>query len=170
MSIPVGALSHQLSPKGPQVPRAKGSWVHIPGWQTLEEPVPDSFLPLRSSPGLGWFRNAWQVHQCLSAAGSLPSQLCDQRLLSRESALPQPRDHRLSLFICAYSAMRSAPDSHLINDYQLLDQLLSTTLCLQPQGCLRRGVRASGPSQERTWESGAFGLWPHPRGSSRISS
>ena len=32
------------------------------------------------------------------------------------------------------------------------------------------GVRASGPSQERTGESGAFGLWPHPRGSSRISS
>ena len=43
-------------------------------------------------------------------------------------------------------------------------------LCLHPQGCLRRGVRASGPSQERTGESGAFGLWPHPRGSSRISS
>ena len=41
---------------------------------------------------------------------------------------------------------------------------------LHPQGCLRRGVRASGPSQERTGESGAFGLWPHPRGSSRISS
>ena len=43
-------------------------------------------------------------------------------------------------------------------------------LCLHPQGCLRRGVRASGPSQERTGESGAFGMWPHPRGSSRISS
>ena len=27
-------------------------------------------------------------------------------------------------------------------------------LCLYPQGCLRRGVRASGPSQERTGESG----------------
>ena len=27
-----------------------------------------------------------------------------------------------------------------------------------------------GHSQERTGESGAFGLWPHPRGSSRISS
>ena len=66
VSIPVGALSHQLSPKGPQVPRAKGSWVHIPGWQTLEEPVPDSFLPLRSSPGLGWFRNAWQVATSVS--------------------------------------------------------------------------------------------------------
>ena len=35
---------------------------------------------------------------------------------------------------------------------------------------VRRGVRASGPSQERTGESGAFGLWPHPRDSSRISS
>ena len=34
-------------------------------------------------------------------------------------------------------------------------------LCLDPQGCLRRGVRASGPSQERTGESGAFGMW-HP--------
>ena len=43
-------------------------------------------------------------------------------------------------------------------------------LCLHPQGCLRRGVRASGPSQGRTGESGAFGNWPHPRGSSRISS
>ena len=46
----------------------------------------------------------------------------------------------------------------------------SKKMNLQPQGCLRRGVRASGPSQERTGESGAFGLWPHPRGSSRISS
>ena len=43
-------------------------------------------------------------------------------------------------------------------------------LCLHPQGFLRRGVRASGPSQERTGESGAFGMWHHPRGSSRISS
>ena len=43
-------------------------------------------------------------------------------------------------------------------------------LCLHQQGCLRRGVRASGPSQGRTGESGAFGMWPHPRGSSRISS
>ena len=34
----------------------------------------------------------------------------------------------------------------------------------------RRGVRASGPSQGRTGESGAFGMWPHTRGSSRISS
>ena len=24
-------------------------------------------------------------------------------------------------------------------------------MCLHPQGCLGRGVRASGPSQERTW-------------------
>ena len=43
-------------------------------------------------------------------------------------------------------------------------------LCLHPQGFLRRAVRASGPSQERTGESGAFGMWHHPRGSSRISS
>ena len=40
----------------------------------------------------------------------------------------------------------------------------------KPVKNIRRGVRASGPSQERTGESGAFGLWPHPRGSSRISS
>ena len=26
-------------------------------------------------------------------------------------------------------------------------------------------IIASGPSQERTGESGAFGMWPHPRGS-----
>ena len=31
-------------------------------------------------------------------------------------------------------------------------------LCLHPQGCLRRGVRASGPSQERTGESSLW-LW-----------
>ena len=41
---------------------------------------------------------------------------------------------------------------------------------LHPQGCLRRGVRASGPSQGRTGESGAFGMWHYPRGSSRIFS
>ena len=35
---------------------------------------------------------------------------------------------------------------------------------------LGSGSRASGPSQEQTGESGAFGMWPHPRGSSRISS
>ena len=35
---------------------------------------------------------------------------------------------------------------------------------------IARPGRVSGPSQERTGESGAFGLWPHPRGSSRISS
>ena len=37
---------------------------------------------------------------------------------------------------------------------------------LQSMGLsLRRGVRASGPSQGRTGESGAFGMWPHTRGS-----
>ena len=51
-----------------------------------------------------------------------------------------------------------------------VEHLFMCLLCLHPQGCLRRGVRATGPSQERTGESGAFGLWPHPRGSSRISS
>ena len=29
---------------------------------------------------------------------------------------------------------------------------------------------ASGTSQGRTGDSGAFGMWHHPRGSSRISS
>ena len=43
-------------------------------------------------------------------------------------------------------------------------------LCLPPQGCLQRGVRASGSFQERTGKSGSFGMWQHPRGSSRISS
>ena len=37
-------------------------------------------------------------------------------------------------------------------------------LCLHPQGCLRRGVRASGSSQERTGKSGSFRMWHHPRG------
>ena len=36
-------------------------------------------------------------------------------------------------------------------------------LCLQPQGCRRRGVRASGSSQERIGKSGSFGMWHHPR-------
>ena len=31
-------------------------------------------------------------------------------------------------------------------------------LCLHPQGCLRRGVRATGPFQERTGEWGSFGM------------
>ena len=40
------------------------------------------------------------------------------------------------------------------------------------QGCIPKWLlgRPDDPSQERTGESGAFGLWPHPRGSSRISS
>ena len=41
---------------------------------------------------------------------------------------------------------------------------------LHPQGCLRRGVRASGSYPERTGKSGSFGMWHHPRGSSQISS
>ena len=32
-------------------------------------------------------------------------------------------------------------------------------LCLHSQGCLRRGVRASGSYQERTGKSGLFGTW-----------
>ena len=37
-------------------------------------------------------------------------------------------------------------------------------LCLHPQGCLRRGVRASGSYQERTGKSGSFGMRHHTRG------
>jgi len=37
-------------------------------------------------------------------------------------------------------------------------------LCLHPQGCLRKGVRASGSYQERTGKSGSFSVWHHPRG------
>ena len=33
-------------------------------------------------------------------------------------------------------------------------------LCLHPQGCLRRGVRASGPSQERTGNRGRWACGP----------
>ena len=42
--------------------------------------------------------------------------------------------------------------------------------CLPPQGCLQRGVRASGSFQERTGTSGSFDMWHHPCGLSRISS
>ena len=35
---------------------------------------------------------------------------------------------------------------------------------LHPQGCLRRGVRASGSYPERTGKSGSFGMWHNPRG------
>ena len=37
-------------------------------------------------------------------------------------------------------------------------------MCLHLQGCFRRGVRASGSSQEQTGKSGSFGMWHHPRG------
>ena len=39
-----------------------------------------------------------------------------------------------------------------------------------PTGLPSKRGTSSGSSQERTGESGAFGLWPHPRGSSPISS
>ena len=40
----------------------------------------------------------------------------------------------------------------------------SFLLCLHPQGCLRRGVRASGSPQVRTGKSGSFSMLHHPRG------
>ena len=43
-------------------------------------------------------------------------------------------------------------------------------LCLHSQGCLWRGVRASGSYQERTGKSGLFGTWHLTHGWSRISS
>ena len=43
-------------------------------------------------------------------------------------------------------------------------------LCLHPQGCLRRGFRASVSYEERTRKSRSFSIWHHPRGLSRISS
>ena len=36
-------------------------------------------------------------------------------------------------------------------------------LCLHPQGCLQRGVRASGSFQERTRKLGSFSMWHHPQ-------
>ena len=72
-----------------------------------------------SSPGTPYCcqNNPFTLHQCLSAAGSLPSQLRDQRLLSRESALPQPRDHSLS-------ASLSEPVIRLISTYQQVEECL----------------------------------------------
>ena len=43
-------------------------------------------------------------------------------------------------------------------------------LCLHPQGCLQRGVRASGSFQERTGKLGSFSMWYPPEATSRISS
>ena len=40
----------------------------------------------------------------------------------------------------------------------------SFVLCLHPQGCLRRGVRALGSPQVRTGKSGSFSMLHHPRG------
>ena len=37
-------------------------------------------------------------------------------------------------------------------------------LRLHRQGCIQRGVRASGSYQERTGKSGSFRMWHHPRG------
>ena len=34
----------------------------------------------------------------------------------------------------------------------------------QKVGGVRRGVRASGSSQEGTGKSGSYGMWNHPRG------
>ena len=47
--------------------------------------------------------------------------------------------------------------------------------CVQNHRCFPRDSAAPGAapemeSQKRTGESGAFGMWHHPRGSSRISS
>ena len=67
----------------------------------------------------------------MSAAGYLPSQLRDQRLLSRESAPPQPRDHSLSA---------SLPESviHLISTcLQVEECLLSRANCISHPGDLR---------------------------------
>ena len=39
-------------------------------------------------------------------------------------------------------------------NFPKLDQEeIENLMCLHPQGCLRRGVRASGPSQERTGDA-----------------
>ena len=57
----------------------------------------DQHLSTNLSAPVSHLNSACQpLHQCLSAAGSLASQLRDQRLLSRESAPTQPRDHSLS--------------------------------------------------------------------------
>ena len=57
-------------------------------------------------------------------------QQVEECLLSRANCISQPVDLRLlSPAISAYSAIRSVPDSHLINDYQPLDhRLISFTI------------------------------------------
>ena len=71
------------------------------------------------------------LHQCLSAAGSLPSQLRNQRLLSHESAPTQPRDHSLS-------ASLSEPVIRLISTCQQVEEcLLSCANCISQPVDLR---------------------------------
>ena len=64
------------------------------------------------------------LHQCLSTAGSLPSQVCDQRLLSRESAPPQPRDQSVSATL-SESVIRL-----ISNCLQVEECLLSRANCI----------------------------------------
>ena len=41
---------------------------------------------------------------------------------------------------------------------------LPLRVVLHPQGCLGRGIWASGSYQEQTGKWGSFGMWHHPRG------
>ena len=81
------------------------------------------------------------LHQCLSAAGSLPSQLRDQRLLSRESAPTKPRDHSLS-------ASLSETVIRLISTCQQVEEcLLSCANCISQPVDLRLLSTQSAPTQ-----------------------
>ena len=87
----------------------------------------------------------------------MPSQLRDQRLLSRESAPPQPRDQSVCLFIRVgdpldqhLSAALSAPISCWITTCQPLDQRLSAALSSPNQLRDQRLLsRESAPPQPR---------------------
>ena len=88
------------------------------------QPV-DQHLSAACSARVSRLNSACQpLHQCLSAAGSLPSQLRDQRLVSRESAPTQPRDHSLS-------ASLSESVIRLISTCQQVEEcLLSRANCI----------------------------------------
>ena len=71
-----------------------------------------------------------------------------------------------SKYVMALARSKFISCSH--NKWEVEQFISVTLLCIVILGT--RLHQRCCPSQERTGESGAFGLWPHPRGSSRISS
>ena len=80
--------------------------------------------------------------------------LCQLCVLSH-IPLPFPRDS---------SAVWAYLPAQVCCDGDTLGRQCSFLLCLHPQGCLRRGVRASCSPQVRTGKLGSFSMLHHPLG------